>query len=305
MKTFKLLNGELIPQIAFGPGIPGYNAKLNPLSENIIFNIFQRAYNKYIKTPRINSSYVNTIANAFRIGYTLLDHSSSYGDSHLIHDAIKKSGIPRTNLYLTTRISNGAQMRHGVRHEFFEILKALGTDYVELLQFHWPVTDVYVETWREMIKLKEEGYVKTIGVANCHQHHIEKLISETGIMPLVNQVEIHPLFTQKPLIQYCKEKGIQMEAYSPIARMDDRLVRLPVLNNIAKKYNKTLVQIVYRWNIQNGIIPIINSHHIKRLKQSLEIFDFELTKEEMSQIDGININARVRYDPDNCDFSIL
>ena len=156
-----------------------------------------------------------------------------------------------------------------------------------------------------MLKLYDEGYIKALGVANCHQHHIEELLKVSEVIPAVNQIEVHPLFTQKTLIEYCQNKGIVVEAYTPIARFDDRLVRLPLLKRIAQKYNKTIVQIVLRWHIQNGLIPIVRSLNKKRQLENISIFDFKLTADEMDSIDRININARVRYDPDNCDFSIL
>jgi diketogulonate reductase-like aldo/keto reductase len=134
---------------------------------------------------------------------------------------------------------------------------------------------------------------------------LEEIFKIAEINPMVNQFEIHPLFTQKSLIEFCKSKGIQVEAYSPIARFDDRLVRLPALNAIARKYNKTIIQIVLRWHIQNGVIPIVRSLNKIWQSENISIFDFELTEEEMGKIDSFNINSRLRYDPDNCDFSIL
>jgi diketogulonate reductase-like aldo/keto reductase len=171
--------------------------------------------------------------------------------------------------------------------------------------FHWPVTGVYLNTWKQMEQLYKEGYCKAIGVANCHQHHLEAIFKIAEIIPAVNQIEVHPLFTQKPLIEYCKSKMIAVEAYTPIARFDDRLVKLPALKKIAQKYNKSVVQVVLRWHIQNGLIPVVRSLNKKRQLENISVFDFELTKEEMQTIDGFNINSRLRYDPDNCDFTIL
>ena len=184
-------------------------------------------------------------------------------------------------------------------------LKNMNLEYVDLLQFHWPVTDLYLDTWREMEKLYEEGYVKHLGVANCHQHHLDEILKICKHKPEVGQFEIHPLFTQKPLIQYYKEHGIVVEAYTPIARYDDRLVRLPLLKKLEKKYNKTFVQIILRWHIQNGIIPLVRSMSKEHQLENFSVFDFELSQEDMAAIDAININSRLRYDPDNCDFSIL
>jgi diketogulonate reductase-like aldo/keto reductase len=223
----------------------------------------------------------------------------------LLGEAIRKSGVPREEIFITTRVSNKAQMNHKVREQFMSFIKNLGVDYVDLLQFHWPVTGLYLDTWREMEKLKDEGLVKHLGVANCHQHHLEEIFKICKHRPEVGQFEIHPLFTQKQLIQYYKDNGIVVEAYTPIARYDDRLVRLPLLKRLEKKYNKTFVQIILRWHIQNGVIPLVRSMSNKHQMENFSIFDFELSSEDMAAIDSININSRLRYDPDNCDFSIL
>lgn len=296
----KLNNGVEIPVIGSGPGLPGYTAKYHPK-----YSLLYRAYNKLVRRPLVCAHWVDAVAHSFRVGFTLLDNSASYCNESLVYKAICKSGIKREELFITTRASNRAQCARKVREEFFKSLKALRTDYVDLYQFHWPVTGYYIDTWKEMVKLYQEGYCRSIGVANCHIHHLEKILEVTEVIPAINQIEVHPLFTQKELISYCKEHGIQVEAYTAVARMDDRLVRLPLLRDIAKKYNKTIVQIVLRWHIQNGVIPIVRSLNKTRQKQNIDVFDFDLSQDEMLSIDGININSRLRYDPDNCDFSVL
>lgn len=297
--TFTLNNGIEIPCIGNGPAGIGYTPR------TIKRNLIGKVYNKFIGRRIERHVYINAVAHSFKIGFTLLDNSAAYSNATAIRAAIVKSGVDRDNLFITTRISNSAQFSGTVREEFFKQLEDTGIEKFDLLQFHWPVTDCYVETWKEMIRLQEEGYVRCLGVANCHQHHLETLIDVTGVVPTINQFEVHPLFTQKPLIEYCKSKNIQVEAYTAIARFDDRLMRLPLLKNIAKKYGKTIVQVILRWDIQNGIIPLVRSLNPKRQIENISIFDFELTEEEMKSIDNININARVRYDPDNCDFTIL
>lgn len=171
--------------------------------------------------------------------------------------------------------------------------------------FHWPVTEKFVDTWKLMVELQQEGICKSLGISNCHQHHIELLLKETDVVPAINQVEIHPLFTQKSLISYCKEHNIVCEAYTPLARLDERLVRLPLLKELSLKYGKTLTQLILRWHIQNGVIPVFRSLNAKRQKENFNIFDFEISENDMKKIDAININSRLRYDPDNCDFTIL
>lgn len=171
--------------------------------------------------------------------------------------------------------------------------------------FHWPVTGHFIETWKVMEEMYEKGYIKNIGVANCNIHHLETLLSVCKIRPVINQVEVHPLFTQKPLIEFCKKEGIQVEAYSPLARNDDRLRRNRVIGALAEKYKKSRTQIIIRWHIENGIIPIPRSMNANRMIHNFNVFDFSLSPDEVESIDSININSRLRYDPDNCDFTLL
>lgn len=302
--TITLKSGIQIPAIGFGPGIMEYSAKMQKKRSGISFFVW-RVCNKLWLRPMQKRAFVDAIANAFKYGFRLLDYSNAYGNQELIAKAIKKSGIPRKELFITSRISNQAQFSGTVREEFFSTLSKWGVDQVDLLQFHWPVTGRYLETWKEMVRLKEEGYVKVLGVANCHAHHIEELEKSTGILPEINQVEVHPLFSQKPLIDYCKSKGIIIEAYTPVARYDDRLVRLPMLKTLEQKYNKSFVQIILRWHIQNGVIPVIKAMNPVHQKSNIDIFDFELSEEDMKLIDSINLDSRLRYNPDNCDFTIL
>lgn len=292
-----------IPQIGFGPGIAGYSAKLQKKHSGLsrfIIALLRRA-NYRLECNK----YISAVTNALQIGFRLIDYSSAYGDGRLLQKAIQKSGVKREELFITTRVSNRAQREGSVREEFMTFLKNMQLDYVDLLQFHWPVTGLYLDTWREMEKLKDEGLVKHLGVANCHQHHLEEIFKICKHRPEVGQFEIHPLFTQKQLIEYYKQQGIVVEAYTPIARYDDRLVRLPLLKRLEKKYNKTFVQIILRWHVQNGVIPLVRSMSKEHQLENFSIFDFELEPEDMSAIDAININSRLRYDPDNCDFSIL
>ena len=301
MEIKDLLFDRKIPPIGLGPG-----AVYSPVKHGKgVFRLVGRVYNRFIGSPLRKKHFVDAVANALQIGYRLIDYSAAYGDGTLIGKAIRKSGVKREDIFITTRISNGAQRNHRVREQFMDFIHNMGIDYVDLLQFHWPVTDLYLDTWREMEKLYEEGYVKHLGVANCHQHHLEEIFKICNHRPEVGQFEIHPLFTQKPLIQYYKDNGIVVEAYTPIARYDDRLVRLPLLKKLEKKYNKTFVQIILRWHVQNGVIPLVRSMSKEHQLENFSIFDFELSSEDMAAIDAININSRLRYDPDNCVFSIL
>lgn len=296
MEFFELNNGNRLPKICFGPGIPFRGMK----SRSGIYRIFDKINRiKQLKT------YESAIVSALSAGNVFVDYSATYGREDIIAHAIAKSGIKRDNIFLTTRVSNSSQFKNAVRETALRSIERFKTSYVDLLMFHWPVTGKFISTWEEIIKLKEEGYCKNIGVANCHQHHIDELIKATGVKPQVNQIEVHPLFSQKPLVEYCQSQGVQVEAYTPLARMDERLVRLPLWKDLQKKYNKSISQIILRWHVQNGIIPVFRSMNTDRVKENLDIFDFQIDVADMNLIDGININSRLRYDPDNCDFSIL
>jgi len=299
--------GDIKP-IGFGPNILSYSTRRRTNRGNISL-LLHKVYSKLVSlkviSPKNSNQYVKSIANAINLGFHIIDFSASYGNQDLVGKAIKQSKVSREALFVTTRISNKAQRDKTVREEFLKSLHDLGLDYVDLLQIHWPVPDCYLDTWREMEKLKDEGLVKHLGTANCHQHHIEAILKICKYKPEICQFEIHPLFTQKPLIQYYQDKGIVIEAYTPVARCDDRLVKLPLLKRIADKYGKSVIQIVLRWHIQNGIIPIVRAMSNEHQLENIDVFDFELTSDEMKAIDGININSRLRFDPDNCDFSIL
>lgn len=297
--NFILSNGVEIPCIGNGPAMVEFSRK------QVKDTFVNRVYNRLIGHKLLYKNYVDAVSNSFKVGFALLDNSAAYRNEVFIYQAIQKSGVSRKDLFITTRCSNSAQFKGDIRTEFFNSLKVLHTDYVDLYQFHWPVTGHYIDTWNEIVKLYQEGYCRSIGVANCHQYHLDTLIENSDFVPHINQIEVHPLFTQKTLIEYCKSKNIQVEAYSAIARFDDRLMRLPLLKRIAQKYNKTIVQVILRWHIQNGVIPLVRSLNPCRQLENISVFDFQLTQEEMRAIDGININARVRYDPDNCDFTIL
>ncbi len=295
-----LNNNVEIPCIGNGPGIMKVPS-LWKANNNFVMDFMGKVVRKTYYLPRFTKS----ISHAMSIGFTLLDYSTSYGYEKYIGKAIKKSGVGRHNIFLTSRVSNSQQIKGNIKEQLLNTLKYYNTDYVDLYMFHWPVSEVYLDTWQQMIELYKQGYCRSIGVANCHQHHLEEILKISDVVPAVNQVEVHPLFTQKPLVEYCKSKNIVVEAYTPVSRFDDRLVRLPLLKNIAEKYNKNIVQIILRWHIQNGVIPVVRSMNKKHQCENISIFDFELTSEEMKAIDRININSRLRYDPDNCDFSIL
>ena len=297
MEYIGLNSGIQVPSICWGPGMltRGMGEPKN-IYQKISFKVQYKLREK---------EFLNAISSAIDAGYRFIDYSSAYGREDLIGKAIKESGVKRSEFVLTTRISNKAQFGGMVKADFYRSLERYGMDYVDVLMFHWPVKDRYVDTWRQMQELRQEGLCKILGVSNCNIHHLEHLITETGVVPSINQVEIHPLLTQKDLLAYASRKSIVLEAYTPLARMDERLFRLPKIRKMAQKYQKTMVQLILRWHIQNGVIPVFRSLNKQRLLENMDVFDFSLSDEDMGLIDSININSRLRYDPDNCDFTIL
>ncbi len=296
MEEISLNNGIKIPPVGLGT--------YNPLSDYVPPKWAGKLLRPFCRKYQV-LKFIRSTAKAIKMGYRLIDTSTSYGNEKYIKWAIRISGINRKDLFITTRISNQQQWEGNIRKSLTNSLKVLGLTYIDLYMFHWPVPDTFIATWKEMEVLYKEGPVKAIGVANCHQHHLETLLAHASVIPAVNQFEIHPLMSQKQLIAFCKSKGIVVEAYTPIGRNHEKLMGNVILQEISNKYQKTIPQIILRWHYQNGVIPVPRSSNAKRLRQNIFIFDFHLTLDEMEKIDSININLRLRYDPDNCDFTKL
>lgn len=245
---------------------------------------------------------VNAVKEALKVGYRHIDTAAIYRNEKSVGHAIKESGIPREEIYLTTKLWNDVQ-RGGVAEEALnKSLEDLQVDYIDLYLVHWPVPGKYAETWLAMEKLLAGGKVKTIGVSNFHEHHLDDVKKIWSVVPAVNQIELHPELSQKPLIQRCKEDGITVQSWSPLGAAKNDLLVNPVIRAIGEKYNKTNAQIILRWNIEQGIVTLPKSVTPSRIKENFEIFDFALTLEEMEQINGLNKDLRVGADPDNFNF---
>lgn len=245
------------------------------------------------------------VRKAVQLGYRSFDAASAYGNETWLGRGIRFCGMRRENLFIATKLSNTEQRTGNVRSALKANLTRLGVKYLDLYLMHWPVPDLYLSSWKQMELLYREGLVRAIGVCNFHQHHLNALLNNVAIVPAVNQIERHPLLSQVNLITFCKEKGIQVEAYSPVARMHDRLIKNEILTSIANRHRKTVPQVILRWDLQQGIISVPKTSNPERLKENISIFNFNLPDEDMKQIDKLNINFRVRFDPDNCNFSKL
>lgn len=298
-----LNNGVKIPCIGNGPGGFSYpSSQIGWLNHIPMIGSFTNKVIRKLSYLHNKRKKINSIAHCLKLGYLFIDYSSAYGNEDMIRKALKKSGLKREDVFLISRAANKDQFNGQVRESFMKSLKAFGVDYFDLYMFHWPVTGHFIDTYKEMEKLYKEGLCRSIGVCNCHQHHLQEILDKCTVVPAVNEFEVHPLFTQKPLIEFCKQRDIQVIAYTPLARNDDRLRKNLILQGLGKKYNKTIAQIILRWDIQQGIIPIPRSSNYQRQASNIDIFDFELTNDEMKAIDSININSRLRFDPDNLDF---
>jgi diketogulonate reductase-like aldo/keto reductase len=239
----------------------------------------------------------SAISSALESGYRLFDTASAYGNEELLGNALAASGIPREELFITTKVWNNAQRLGDTVGAFRRSLKRLRLDYLDLYLIHWPVPGCSIRTWEEMIRLKESGLVRSIGVSNFESVHLEVLQKETGVLPDVNQIEYYPLWDRKSLADYCKNRGIAVQAYAPLAR-GAYLDRLPLVH-LAKKYGKTTAQIGLRYLVQMGISAIPRSAHPDRIAENADIFDFELTEAETEMIRGLDEHLRVAGIPED------
>lgn len=231
-----------------------------------------------------------TIRCAVNAGYRLIDTASAYMNEDGVGKGIRECGIPRRELFLTTKIWNNAQRLGDVEGSFSRSLERLMTDYVDLYLVHWPVPGCYLGTWKELEALYKKGAARSIGVSNFEIRHLEELASVSEITPSVNQIEFHPYWYQKNLVEYCHAKGIAVQAYAPLARgayLDDDVICI-----LAVKYGKTPAQIGLRWIIQKGVAVIPKSAREERIISNGEIFDFVLEDEDMDAIDQLNKNYR-------------
>ncbi len=241
----------------------------------------------------------NAVAAALKAGYRGIDTASMYRNETAVGQAIRASGISRDKIFVTTKVWNNEQGYDNTLKAFEGSLERLGMDYADLYLVHWPVVGLYKDSYRALEKLYDQGLVRAIGVSNFNIHHLEDLMGSCKIKPMVNQVELHPLHTQKKLFAFCRKEGIQLQSWRPL--MQGRL-DLPLINELASKYGKTPAQIVLRWHLQLGIVTIPKSVKEDRIQENADLFDFELEPADMNRIDALNENKRFGADPDHVDF---
>ncbi len=241
----------------------------------------------------------NAVRTALEVGYRSIDTAKVYGNEAGVGKALKESGVPREEVFITTKVWNDDQGYESTLEAFEGSRQRLGVDVIDLYLIHWPVKGKYIDTWRAMEKLYKEGKVRAIGVSNFHQHHLDNLLAECEIVPMVNQVEMHPYLNQEPLHNYCREKGIQLEAWSPL--MQGKFKEEPLFSELAEKYGKTEAQIILRWDLQREIVTIPKSVTPSRIAENADIFDFELTAEDMDRIMALHRGQRFGRNPEELD----
>ncbi|WP_369901449.1 aldo/keto reductase [Bacillus manliponensis] len=246
------------------------------------------------------SNVIHSVKTAIQNGYRSIDTAAIYKNEDGVGQGIRESNVPREELFITSKVWNSDQGYESTLQAFEMSLQKLGLEYLDLYLVHWPVQGKYKETWKALEKLYKDGRVRAIGVSNFQIHHLQDLLEDAEIKPMVNQVEYHPRLTQEELHAFCKEHNIQLEAWSPL--MQGQLLNHPVLQGIATKYNKSTAQVILRWDLQNEVVTIPKSIKEHRIIENADIFNFELTNEDMEKIQVLNENHRVGPDPDNFDF---
>ncbi|WP_207695090.1 aldo/keto reductase [Enterococcus sp. DIV0212c] len=270
-KTKELANGSIIPRLGLG-----------------------------VWQVKDGAEAVDSVKWALEAGYRLIDTAAAYKNEVSVGEGIRTSGVPRNEIFVTTKLWNADQGYESTLKAFDESLKKLELDYIDLYLIHWPVEGKYKDSWRAMEEIYQSGRAKAIGVSNFHEHHIEDLLKDATVVPMVDQIEIHPTLTQEPLRKFLADHNIAAEAWSPLGQ--GKILEDPTLVEIGKKYDKTAAQVIIRWHLQSDIIVIPKSVHQDRIKQNFDVYDFSLTEDDMQRIDQLNTNERLGPDPDNFDF---
>ena len=278
MSTYKLSNGVEIPAIGYG-------------------------------TWQVEDEVaVASVEEAIRAGYRHIDTAQAYGNEKSVGEGIRRSGIAREELFVTTKLTNANHSYDLTMSSFKQSLIDLGLDYVDLFLVHWPCPiqvrdrwqDANAETWRAIEELYEDGRIRAIGVSNFHQRHIDALLQTAKVAPMVDQIRLCPGCTQDEVVDYCRKNNILLEAYSPLGR--GQVSEVEEINKIASKYGKSASQIAIRWSLDMGFLPLPKSVTPSRIRDNLNVFDFELTKDEVETLKNLTGCAGLAPDPDTMPF---
>lgn len=243
----------------------------------------------------------NAVTWALEAGYRHIDTAKAYGNEAGVGKAVAGSGLQRKDLFITTKLWNEDVRQRRTKEAFAESLAALQTDYIDLYLIHWPV-DGFKEAWKEMEELYHQGKIRSIGVSNFHAHHLEELAEIQTVKPAVDQIESHPYMTNQELIDYCQAQNIKAEVWSPLGGKNAAPLTDPAIGELAEKYHRTPAQIIIRWDIQRSVIVLPKSIHKERIVSNFDVFNFEISPEDMEAISALNKNQRVGSDPDHFDF---
>ena len=250
----------------------------------------------------------NSVKHALLSGYRHIDTAAQYGNEPDVGRGIRESGVPREEIFLTTKLWNDERGYETTLAAFEQSLKNLGTDYIDLYLIHWPAAphqfenwkELNLGTWRAFEKLYKEGRIRAIGVSNFMPHHLEPLLNECEIVPMVNQIEIHPGMLQPETVKPSMEQGMLIEAWSPLGT--GRMLKNEELMRIAAKYGISTAQLCLRWVLQHGYLPLAKSVTPSRIEENMKIFDFEISDEDMQYIDAMPYFGGSGFDPDKVDF---
>ncbi|MGQ2968245.1 oxidoreductase [Rhizobium sp. TH135] len=240
---------------------------------------------------------------ALDAGYRHVDTAAVYENEQGVGEGIRQSGLLRSDIFLTTKLWNTDQGYEQTLKAFEASLKRLGTDYVDLYLIHWPSAHrgLFVDTWKALVTLKEEGRAKSIGVSNFYPEHIEKIVAETGVVPVINQIELHPDFQQRETRAFHEKHKIATQSWSPLGQ--GKLLGHPVIAEIAQKLGRTPAQVIIRWHIENGLVVIPKSVTPSRIVENFKVFDFKLSAEDLDRLNGLDdAGARIGPDPKTATF---
>lgn len=233
---------------------------------------------------------VNSVLTAIEAGYRLIDTSTNYNNEGMVGEAVRRSNVPREELLISSKLPGAAHRYDKAIQMIQESLYRLGIDYFDKYLIHWPLPKrgMYKEAWQALIDAQKFGLIKTIGVSNFLPEHLDHIIEETGITPATNQIERHPYFNNKELVKANEEREILTEAWSPLGRQLNDVLENETIKSIADKYGKTPAQIIARWNLQNNVLHVVKSANFDRQKENLNVFDFQLTHEDLTDINQLD-----------------
>jgi len=243
------------------------------------------------------------VETALAAGYRHIDTAAAYNNEKGVGRALAATGLPRGEVFVTTKLRNGEQGRQSAGDALRDSLERLGLDYVDLYLIHWPspARDAYVASWEALVEAQHAGLARAIGVSNFLSDHLERIISETGVTPAVNQIELHPRFSQVPLTRELRGRGITVEAYSPLGQGNE--LTDPVVLEVAARIGRSPAQVVLRWHMQRGHVAIPKASTRARIAQNIDIFDFELSDGDLGRIDGLDCGERIGGDPNTFEIS--